>query len=370
MNAFDAQETEDRQLQPAAEDPACDEQQGERSVVEEREWSPQPLAYGSRGRASANFDPFTGFGNRIPATPFTPARRPAYRLAWAAVPPSSHNKMRKAQSMPCSTKPRGYYGDQNHFAPPTPVSNPHPFGRINFEVIQEEPPSPTVEHVRPPTVEHVRRALLERFANDAPVLVVGKPRDLAAMDEDEDAPLPELKPEPQSSTSLFDKGKNALYQLATVVTSPMRLLSGGRGVEEQAHHTEEPAFMDTTSRPAAEAMTVDYEPSEEGSESVLNLREYTPSVGFTPPVTPSRRHSPFSLRGTQRDRRNQQLGELQAEIAELKEELRDAMRYRTNKDIYVEDLEWVLREKQALLEKLVRGHRGYAYQPGGILAQY
>lgn len=355
MDAFDAQEVEDRQLQPAAEEPARDEQQVERRVAQGRQSSPQPLAYGNGGHASVNGDPFqvpgpsastpTGFGVRMPATPFTPTRRPAYRPTWVGTPPSSHNKMRKAQSMPYGTTFEGNYRDQSQFAPPTPVSNPRFLARIHLEEIREEPPSPIVERVR-------RATPVGQPVNDVSVQVADEAQDPDAMDMDEeDVPQPEPEPQPQSTTSLFNKGKNALYQLATVVTSPIRLLTGSRGVESPAHH----AFTNAASDPVAEPMAVDREPTEEGSESVFNLREHTPSAGFTPPVTPPRHHSPFSLRGTERDRRSEQIGQLEAQVADLKEELRDAREYGTERDARVEELERLLREKQALLRRLVQG---------------
>ena len=154
MDQFDAQEVEYNQLRPIGpEETLRDEEPVEHNgaLTEERQLSPQPPTHASGSQRGAT--PFASnelprLGVRTPATPSTPVRRPAIWLT--ATPPKSHNKMRKAQSMPCGRALEDFYraGTQNSCGPPTPISNPRPFAGPHFEAIQEEPPSPTEERVR------------------------------------------------------------------------------------------------------------------------------------------------------------------------------------------------------------------------------
>lgn len=349
MDQFDAQEVEARELQPAAEEPPRGAQQaGRYDLKEGTAVRLEPITFVVAPRSPRASTP-AGPSTRLPATPSTPIRRPSYGPA--ATLSSSHGKTWKTQSMPCRTT---YTRGQNRFSPLTPVSNPRTLAGLNFEIIQEEPPSPTEERMRRATPpDHPEPEPGPLPANGIPVAMEDEARVPDAMDEaeDEGAPQPEPEPEPQSTTSLYNMGRSALYQFTSAVTSPIRLLGGRRGVESSMQQAEEPASEVAAPDPDPMAVDDDYESTEEGS--VFILRDHTPSAGFTPPVTPPRRHDPFSLRGSQRDRWKERVEELEAEVKELEDELQRALQHGNERDARVRELERALEEKGAVLKRLV-----------------
>ena len=353
LDKFDAQEVEARELQPEAEE--AEEASHDEQQVGRHDLQPGTAVRLERitlihvpSRASTPAGP----SNHLPATPPTPTRRPSYGQATTLS--SSHSKMRKAQSMPCRTTLQGYSRGQNRFSPLTPVSNARPLAGINLEAHREEPPSPTEEHMqRAAPLDHPVPELTGFLpVNEVPVAMEGEARDPSAMDEDEDvdesAPQSEPEPEPQPTSSLYDIGRNALYQIASVVTSPSRLFRG-RGTELSMQQAQESAPVDAA--PDSDPMAVDYEPTEDGS--IFNLREHSRSAGRTPPATPPHRHDPFSFRGTQRDRWQERVGELEAEVKDLEDELRRALQLGDERNALARELERKLREKEAALKALV-----------------